>query len=62
MRRMDVGLNLGVGYQAGPVLVTATYAKGLSSLEPTYVDDEDDNDDKITNKGFTLGATWFFNK
>ena len=59
MRRTDVGLNLGVGYRFGSVLVTATYSKGLSNLYPTYEGDDDD-DDKVTNKGISLAATWFF--
>jgi len=58
MRRTDVGLNLGAGYRVGPVLVTATYSKGLSNLYPTY--EGEDDDDKTTNKGFSLAATWFF--
>jgi len=61
MRRTDIGLNLGVGYRVGPVLVTATYSKGLSNIYPTYEEDDDNDDnDKITHKGFSLAATWFF--
>jgi len=58
-RGTDVGLNLGAGYRFGSVLVTATYSKGLSSLYPTY-EGVDDDDDKMTNKGISLAATWFF--
>jgi len=61
-RRTDVGLNVGAGYRFGSVLVTATYSKGLSSLYPTYEGEDDDEDDKMTNKGISLTATWFFNK
>ena len=61
LRQIDIGLNLGIGYQAGPVLVTATYAKGLSNLYPKYDGDNEDGD-KITNKGFGLAITWFFLK
>ena len=59
-RRTDVGLNVGAGYRFGSVLVTATYFKGLSSLYPTYEGEDDDDDDKMTNKGISLTATWFF--
>jgi len=62
LRRTDFGLNLGVGYRLGPVLVTATYSKGLSKLAPSYDGNDDDDDDKFMNKGISLAATWFFNK
>lgn len=73
LRRLDVGLNLGTGYRFGPVLVTATYAKGLSNLYPKYAtyakgllnfipkyDGDNEDEDKTTNKGFSLVATWYF--
>ncbi len=72
LRRLDVGLNLGAGYRFGPVLVTATYAKGLSNLYPKYAtyakgllnfipryDGDNEDEDKTTNKGFSLMATWY---
>lgn len=72
LRRLDVGFNLGAGYRFGPVLVTATYAKGLSNLYPKYAtytksilnlipkyDGDNEDEDKTTNKGFSLTATWF---
>lgn len=60
MRRTDLGLNVGAGYRVGPVLATATYSKGFSNLYPSTKGEDDDDDEKITNKGFTLAATWFF--
>jgi hypothetical protein len=61
MRRLDYGLNLGVGYRVGPALINATYAWGLANTIPKY-EGEDDDDEKLTNKGVSLGVTFFFNK
>jgi Outer membrane protein beta-barrel domain len=59
MRRLDVGLNLGLGYRVGPALISLTYARGISDIFPTHEGAVDD-DDKLTNKGLSLTGTWFF--
>jgi len=58
MRRLDYGLNLGVGYRTGPALITATYSWGLANTYPKY--EGEDDDEKIRNKGVGLALTFFF--
>lgn len=62
LRRLDYGLNLGVGYRMGPALLTATYSWGIANTMPTYKGSNSDDDSKITNKGVGLAVTFFFNK
>jgi len=58
---LDFGLNLGVGYQAGPVLISAGYSLGLGNLTPAYEGDDDDPKDyKFSNRVITLSVSYFF--
>ncbi|MBX0291025.1 PorT family protein [Hymenobacter sp. HSC-4F20] len=57
-RRIDVGLNAGVGYKAGPFQAQLGYGLGLGNLVPKYEDD--DSDDKLHNRGVQLSVSYFF--
>ncbi len=60
---LDYGLNFGVGYQVGPILINAGYSLGLGNLTPAYEgDDGDPKDYKISNRVITLSASYFFGK
>lgn len=56
---LDVGLNLGVGYQAGPVFISLDYSYGFGNVVPTY-ENESPDDDKLSNAGFKLSGTYMF--
>ncbi len=56
---LDIGLNLGVGYQTGPVLISVEYSYGFGNITPKYKDTED-TDDKLTNTGINVAATYLF--
>ena len=62
-RALDYGLNVGLGYTAGPVLLSANYSLGLGNTIPGYDGGGEDfsDDNKMTNKGFSVSATYFFN-
>lgn len=58
---LDYGLNLGVGYQTGPILINAGYSLGLGNLTPAYEGDDDDRGDyKISNRVISLSVSYFF--
>jgi hypothetical protein len=59
---LDFGLNLGVGYETGPILLNLGYSLGLGNLTPGYedYDDYDPNDYKISNRVITISASYFF--
>ena len=57
----DFGLNAGVGYQFGPMLVNAGYSLGLGNIAPAYdSDDYDRADFKQNNRVITVSLTYFF--
>lgn len=57
----DYGLNFGVGYQVGPVLVNAGYSLGLGNMNPGYEgSDEDPADYKISNRVIAVSVSFFF--
>ena len=62
-RGFDYGLNFGIGYELGPVLVNAGYSLGLGNVD---VDDKDgnysflDEDNKMKNGVISLSATYMF--
>jgi hypothetical protein len=63
VRGLDYGLNFGVGYMAGPVLLSANYSLGMANLNPKIdIDgyDDDSEDNKVTNRVFGVSATYFF--
>lgn len=54
----DYGLNFGVGYQVGSVLINAGYSLGLGNITPAYEGDNDDRSDyKISNRVISLSVT-----
>ncbi|KAA9340670.1 porin family protein [Adhaeribacter soli] len=61
-RALDLGLNFGIGYMAGPVLLNANYSLGMSNLTPDFDGDDDDSadDSKIKNRVIGISATYFF--
>ncbi|MCD4723945.1 MAG: PorT family protein [Bacteroidales bacterium] len=60
---LDLGMNLGLGFRAGPVLITATYSHGFSNLIPPRKDDKDYNKErKAFNRGLGLSLTCFLNQ
>ena len=62
IRRLDAGLNLGLGYRCGPVQVQATYALGLKNVQPSYPESYQLSDDTGYNRSFQLTATYFLPK
>lgn len=59
---LDYGINAGVGYKVGPVLIQAGYSLGLGNMTPLYEGDSDSDraDYKISNRVITLSASFFF--
>lgn len=58
---LDFGVNLGLGYNVGPVLINAGYSLGLANLTPSYDFEGFDRADlKQTNRVITLSLTYFF--
>jgi hypothetical protein len=69
VKRLDYGVNLGVGYQLGPILLNAGASLGLANITPDMsIDDDlydvdfDPDDYKVTTRTITLSATFFFGK
>lgn len=60
-RALDYGVNFGIGYQLGPVLVNAGYSHGLGNVVPEYEGD-DAKDYKISNRVITISASYFLKK
>jgi len=58
IRGFDAGLDFGVGYQTGPILINAGYSLGLSNL----MADPNEDDDKVFNRVFKLSVSYFFGK
>ncbi len=60
---LDYGLNLGVGYQAGPVLINLGYSLGLGNLMPDMdVEGFDRGDFKSSNRVISLTASYYLGK
>jgi hypothetical protein len=59
---LDYGLNFGIGYQVGPILINAGYSLGLGNATPAYEGDEDgERDDyKMSNRVISLSFSYFF--
>ena len=55
----DYGLDFGIGYQVGPILLSANYSMGLGNIQPTY-EDLPDFDLKMNYRAFSLSGTYFF--
>jgi len=60
-RALDYGVNLGIGYQLGPVLVNAGYSLGLGNIVPNY-ESEDAKDYKTSNRVITISVSYFLKK
>jgi hypothetical protein len=59
---LDFGLNFGVGFKTGPILINAGYGMGFSNIEPKWSGaGEDDRDDwKYTNSVINFSISYFF--
>lgn len=63
VKAIDLGLNIGVGYDINGILISANYGLGLSNLNPKVdVPDvtDDSKDYKMTNRVISIGVTYFF--
>ena len=65
-RRLDYGLNIGVGYKLGPVLFNAGYSLGLANMTPSVKgmdeDEFDPKDAKRSTRTVTISVSYFFGK
>ena len=58
---LDYGLNVGIGYQAGPMLFNAGYSLGLANFTSEFEgSDIDPKDFKQTNSVISLSVSFFF--
>jgi len=58
---LDYGLNLGVGYRFGQILISAGYSYSMSNIVPAYEGDTDMRDNnRISPTTISLSATYFF--
>jgi len=57
---LDYGVNLGVGFQTGPVLINAGYSLGLGNVNPEYKNGLDPADFKMSNSVINLSVSFFF--
>ena len=59
---LDYGVNVGVGYKVGPILVQGGYSLGFGNITPKYEDAPDSyrDDYKYTNRVITLSVSYFF--
>ncbi len=58
---LDYGVNIGIGYQVGPVLINAGYSLGFGNILPAYEGDDDyRKDNKMSNRVISLSATYYF--
>ena len=56
---LDFGLNMGLGYQAGPILISLCYSLGFNDLGPKF-EGVDKNDDEILNRVISLSGSYMF--
>lgn len=59
---LDYGLNFGLGYKVGPILIQGGYSLGLGNITPKYegMSDTDRSDYKDSNRVITLSVSYFF--
>ena len=59
---LDFGLNFGLGYMIGPILVQGGYSLGLANTNPKYEGATDSyrDDYKTSNRVITLSVSYFF--
>jgi len=59
-RALDYGLNLGVGYDVGPVVLSLGYSLGLGNITPKYEGSTaDPSDFKFSNRVLNVSVTYF---
>lgn len=56
----DYGIDLGVGYQVGPILINAGYSFGLGNIQPKYEDIDIGIDITMSYRTISLSGTYFF--
>lgn len=60
---LDYGLNFGIGYKVGPILLNAGYSLGMGNLTPKIKDSEfDPKDMKESNRVIVVSACFYFGK
>jgi hypothetical protein len=57
---LDYGINFGLGYQIGQILINAGYSLGLGNMTPQYEGDFDPKDYKVSNRVISLSVSYFF--
>ncbi len=58
---LDYGLNAGVGYRIGQILITAGYSYSMSNIIPAYEGETEMRDNnRISPNTISLSATYFF--
>ncbi len=59
---LDIGLNVGVGYELGPVLINAGYSWGWSNIvaKPKQEQPNPDDFENLKNSVFTASVSYFF--
>ncbi|MEN8137694.1 MAG: porin family protein [Bacteroidota bacterium] len=63
VRGFDYGIDFGLGYELGPVLLNAGYSIGLGNITPNYTDpDIDPKDEKRSNRVITVSVAYMFGK
>jgi len=57
---LDYGVNVGLGFNRGPFLISAAFTNGLGNLTPDYKSEGGLRDDfKVRNRGGNLSLTYF---
>ena len=60
---LDYGLNAGIGYSFGPMVVNATYLYGLGNVMPKYnVEGFDSEGVNIYNRAISISVIYFYGK
>jgi len=57
---LDYGINAGVGFQTGPILINAGYSMGFGNVSPEYKGGFDPADFKASNSVVSLSVSFFF--
>ena len=60
---LDFGLNIGLGFQRGPILINTAYTNGLGNLTPDLKGESSyRKDNKMHNRGINLSVSYFLNQ
>ena len=58
---LDYGVNVGLGFQRGPILINTAYTNGLGNLTPNIKGESSyRKDNKMYNRGINLSVSYFF--